>query len=94
MKVIPFVRKEHYEVARSIESKLLAISAEAGILFVGVDVTPTEAGQDPVYSLLVGIDWELKVEDAIPHLVTLAISEELLLGADVRIEVRRGRTKA
>lgn len=93
METIPFVNKEHGELARTIEGKLLAISSESGILFVGVEVTPTEAGQDPIYQVLVGVDRNLKIEQAIEHLVTLTLSEEFLQGADIKTEVRRGCTR-
>lgn len=93
METIPFVNKEHGELARTIEEKLLSVSSESGILFVGVEVTPTEAGQDPIYRVLVGIDRNLKVEQAIDHLVTLTLYEELLQGVDIKTEVRRGCTR-
>lgn len=87
---IPFVKKEQAELARLIEEKLLALPESSGILFVGVSVAPTIAGQDPVYRLLIGIDRELKVEEAIGYLAILALSEELLQGADIQTEVCRG----
>jgi len=90
METIPFVKPEEAELARAIEKKLLALSPEAGIIFVGVDVSPSVAGQDPVYKVLVGLDRKLKLEGAVTQLATMTLAQELLSGADIQVEVRRG----
>lgn len=90
METIPFVRPEEAELARAIERKLLGLSSEAGIVFVGVDVSPSVAGQDPIYRVLVGLNRKFKLEGAVTQLATMTLSQELLTGADIQIEVRRG----
>jgi len=92
--IIPFVKKEHAGVARAIEQKLLALPPDSGILFVGVDVAPTVVDQIPTYRLLIGTDRDSGVDQAVTHLATLTLSEELLAGADIQIEVRRGCGRA
>lgn len=90
METIPFVKREHGDLARAIEQKLLAVPKDAGILFVGVEVTPTEVTDDPVYKVLVGVDRDSKTDEAVGYLVTLTLSNELLQGANIKTEVRRG----
>lgn len=89
MDIIPFVKKEHNELARAVESKLLELPLGAGILFVGVDVSRTEPKEDPIYRLLIGIARDSKLEEAVIRLATLTLASELLTGADIQIEVRR-----
>jgi len=90
MVAIPFVKKEHSEFARGIEKKMMGLPSTTGIVFVGVDVTPTVAGQDPIYKLLIGVDRDSGLEEAVGHLATVVLSEELLTGADIQTDVRRG----
>ena len=52
MKTVPIVREEDAKLARSIEDKMTAVSKEAGILFVGVEVYPQDDG--PEFHLTVG----------------------------------------
>ena len=93
MGTIPFVKPEEAEFARAIEKKLLAITPEAGIIFVGVDVLPAEAGRDPIYKVLVGLDRKLKLEGAVTQLATMTLAQEHLSGADIQVEVRRGLSR-
>lgn len=93
MEPIPFVTPESASLARNIEEKILGLSADTGILFAGVDVTPTTAEQEPIYRVLIGIDRDVKLEGAVAQLATMALSNELLTGADIQIEVRRGLSR-
>jgi len=90
METIPFITKEHGALARGMEQKLLDLPADSGIVFVGTKVTPVEPGKAPRYTILVGIDRNIKVEKAIHHLVSLTLSKELVSGADIKVVVSRG----
>lgn len=93
MAEIAFVKNEHFEMAHRIENKIINLSSECGIVFVGVDVSPTTKDLDPVYHLSVGVERGSGLDQAVAHLVTLTLSEELLAGANIKTEVIRGITR-
>lgn len=51
MTIVPYVKDEEGELARRMEEKLLALPADAGVLFAGVSVEVT-CNQNPVYESL------------------------------------------
>jgi len=71
------------------EQKLLALPRSSGILFVGVKVHPGLPPQASVYQIWVGCSRD-HVEETIEKLVEVVLQEEILHGAVVRVEARRG----
>lgn len=90
MTKIPFVRKEHAELARALEKKLLSLPDGSGILFAAVRPEPTPLGDDPAYDIWVGCSRDMD-EDLISKAVYLVLSTELSEGVYIRnVEVHRG----
>jgi len=90
MAKIPFVSKEHAELARSLEKKLLGLPNGSGILFAAVRPEPTPMGDDPAYDIWMGCSRDMD-EDLIAKAVYLVLSAELAGGVYIRnVEVHRG----
>lgn len=86
----PFVKKKHFDIARTMEEKLMDLPADSGILFVGVSVSPTVKADDPIYRIWVGCDRSMS-EDTIRQAVFMTLHEEISRGADVKqVDVHRG----
>ena len=94
MTEIPFVKPEQLEFAREMEKKILDLPSSTGILFVGIDVGPTRADEDPTYLVWVGVDRASGLESTTSLLVYKALASEILEGVDLHIEVRRGTVRA
>lgn len=93
MSEIPFVKKEHAALARKMEEKLLALSPEAGLLFVGVSVGKTEQpDESPSYSIWIGCRRGVR-EGLMAPLVQVTLRDEITEGADIRVESHRGKVR-
>lgn len=86
--LIPFVKQEQAELARKIERKLLALSPDAGILFVGVSVDPT-VEEEPIYRAWIGCSRKIR-EDLVPKIIDVTLREELESGVKIKVEAHRG----
>lgn len=75
MKTIPFVTDAEHQIARAIEQKVMGLSIEAGILFVGVSVVPSTPATRAVFNIWVGCTRELD-ESVVPGLVEVALRDE------------------
>jgi hypothetical protein len=93
MKLIPFVRKEHAELARSIEQKILNLPKSSGILFVGVSVKPSIEEHRPELFVWIGCSRSVE-ENTIKSLILVTLSTEIAEGAHVVVEVHRGLTQS
>lgn len=86
---IPFVKADERALASRIEEKISAARADAGVLFVGVSVRPTVAGEAPVYFVWIGCARSTS-EDLMHHLVATVCAEEIDAGIEIKVEAHRG----
>lgn len=89
MAEIPFVKPEEAELARDMESRLLRLRADAGILFVGVSVQPTKVGEAPVFHVWLGCTRNT-TEELMHHLVASTFHPEIASGIKIEVEAHRG----
>lgn len=89
MEEIPFVKPEEAELAREMERRLLEIRDDAGVLFVGVSVRPTVAGEAPIFFIWLGCKRSTS-EDMMGPLVDHLFREEILKGVQIKVEAHRG----
>jgi hypothetical protein len=89
MAEIPFVKPEEAALAREIEERLSFVRGDAGILFVGVSVRPTVAGEAPLYHVWIGCDRSTQ-ENLMHHLVANICRAELDAGVKIEVEAHRG----
>jgi hypothetical protein len=93
MREIPFVKKDEAEFAREIERRLLDVREDAGILFVGVSVKPTKAGEEPIYHVWIGCHRDTR-EDLMPRIVDNMFCNELAAGTRIQVEAHRGLVRS
>lgn len=86
---VPFVKPKEAALARKIEEKLSSIRVDAGILFIGVSVRPTVAGDNPIYFVWIGCTRSTS-EELMHHLVATVCSEEIEAGVEIKVEAHRG----
>ena len=86
MRTIPYVKAEHDELARKMETKLLELPADAGILFVGIEVYSNAEG--PEFHIFVGCTRNFD-KRTITALVGMTLNE-LSNGYTYMLEIRRG----
>lgn len=86
---VPFVKPEEAALARQIEEKLSAVRADAGILFIGVSVRPTVAGEAPLYFVWIGCARSTS-EELMHHLVATTCAKEIEAGVEIKVEAHRG----
>lgn len=83
------VKNEEAELARKLEAKLMMLPPEAGILFVGISVTPETPESKPIFNLWVGCSRDFD-ERMIPALVEVTLRDEIKKGLVIKTEAHRG----
>lgn len=92
MRSVFIVRPGEIEYAKQLENRILGVSGEAGILFVGVSVLP--AGDNvPAFHCWVGCS-RIVEEDTVAELIRFVLRDDIAQGITVNIEVHRGNIKA
>ena len=89
MKETPFVKKEEADRAREMERRLAEIRKDAGILFAGVSVRPTKAGEAPTYYVWLGCSRSTD-EKLMHYIVAHLFDEEIRSGLKIEVEAHRG----
>lgn len=89
MNPIYVVKDEEAALARKIETKLMALSPESGILFVGVSVTPETPSSKAVFRVWIGCNRDFD-ERTYPPLVEVALRDEIKKGLLVETVAHRG----
>lgn len=84
MQNVPFVTDDQAQRARDMETSLLSIRDDAGILFVGVDVDPVTS----TFSAWIGCD--RKFESRTIELLAITILKQFL-ARDERLEIKAHR---
>lgn len=96
MRPVFLVKQEEADLARQIESRLLGLPLNSGILFVGVSVVPAvdeKKVPSVVYRIWVGCHRDFD-EGLIKMVVRHALLEELEKGLCIEVEVHRGIGRA
>lgn len=89
MKQIYLVKEEEAELARKMETKLLALPRSSGVLFVGVSVTPQIEETPAVYNVWVGCDRTFD-EKLMPEIVKVTLRDEISAGNIIKTYAHRG----
>lgn len=91
MRNVLLVKPEDADLARRMESKLIALPMSSGILFAGVSVRP--ASDAPIYCVWIGChrDFDEKLMDP---LVRGTLAGEIQDGAHIVIEAHRGLSRS
>lgn len=89
MREIPFVKKEEAAFAREMEQRILDIRDDAGVLFVGVSVKPTKAGEAPIYFVWLGCSRDTR-EELMGPLIDNLFCTEIAAGTQIKVEAHRG----
>src|SRR3954468_19416825 len=89
MKPVFYVKPTDAEVAQGMETKLMDLPQEAGILFAGISVKPDEEDGEPVFHVWVGCHKNMD-ERMMPSLIGMVFQKEIEAGRRVKVEAHRG----
>ncbi len=93
MNLVHYVKDEEAALARVMESKLLKLPRDSGILFVGVSVEPATAEYPvPVYRVWIGCSRDVDPR-MLPTLVEVTLHEEVRAGHKIRTDSRMGNIR-
>ena len=74
MKNVFFVKPQQAELARQLEQRLIGLSQESGIIFVGVQVQDGKEILGPTYAIFIGCNRSMEVS-AIEELTKLVLKD-------------------
>lgn len=84
-----FVSEEADRTARVMESKLVSLPPEAGVLFASAKAVPTDSGGGSEFHVCIGIARRFSEETG-RGLIRKVLEAEILAGLRLRVAVHRG----
>jgi len=92
MELVHYVKDEEARLAKKMESKLLRLPVDSGVLFVSVSVEPSTPSTSAIYRVWIGCSRTVDPR-MIPTLVEVTLHEELREGHVIRIDTKMGRIR-
>lgn len=92
MKTLFLVKQEEGDMARHMETKLLNLPLDSGVLFAGVSVVPSDGTHPTIFRVWVGCHRDFD-ESLMGLVVCHALREEIQQGVQVKVEAHRGLSR-